>query len=100
MAPADLAVRQMLGGPVTYTPGSGAPAVVQGVFDSAYVKVDAGQAGVMSTSPAVFLTLADLPSNPSDDTVATVTVGGTVYEIWEARPDGMGTVLLLLHLAT
>lgn len=85
------------GGPVTYTPGVGAAVDVRGVFDALYVKVDAGNTGVSSYGPAVFLTLSDLPSDPSDDLSARVTVTGTEYKVREAQPDGMGGVHLLLQ---
>lgn len=96
---ADLAVRQQLGDTVTYSPGSRglSSVVVSGVFDAAYQFVDAGNAGVSSSGPAVFLTLSDLPSDPSDDHDATVTFQTVVYEIRESQPDGLGGCLLLLH---
>lgn len=98
LAQADVAVVNRLGGVVRYT-SSGLSAVeVQGVFDSAYVKVEAGQAGVSSTGPAVFLRLADLPSDPSDDE-PTVEFAGVEYSVREAMPDGLGGVVLLLHRA-
>lgn len=86
-----------LGGPVTYTPGVGAAVDVRGVFDALYVKVDAGNTGVSSSGPAVFLRLSDLPSDPSDDVAARVTVAGTQYKVREAEPDGIGGVHLLLQ---
>jgi hypothetical protein len=97
LATADRSVRGILGGPVTYTPGTGAPVVVQGVFDAAFVHADLGEAGVSTSGPAVFLTLADLPSDPSADLAATVTVGGITYKPREVQPDGLGGVRLLLR---
>ncbi len=87
-----------LGGPVTYTSGVGVAVNVRGVFDALYVKVDAGNTGVSSSGPAMFLRLADLPSDPSDDVAARVTVAGTEYKIREAEPDGLGGVRLLLQV--
>lgn len=95
----DSAVRAILGDEVTYAPSSGAPVTVTGIFDSAYVLVDAGQAGLSSSGPAVFLSLADLPSDPMEDLGAMVTEGGISYVIREAAPDGKGGVLLHLHKA-
>jgi hypothetical protein len=97
---ADIAVRGQLGeAALTYTPTVGSPVSVAGVFDDAYVLAAAGPGvvGVASTSPAVFLTLADLPSDPTTDLTATVTRGAKVYEIHEPKPDGLGGILLLLH---
>lgn len=97
---ADIAVRGHLGSTVTYSPSVGAPVAVQGVFDAAYVRVDLGQIGVSSSGPAVFLRRSDLPSDPSEDPGATVTVNGIIYTIHEVQPDGEGGgVLLLLHVA-
>lgn len=101
LALTDVAVRGRLGESLTYTPGVGSPVTVTGVFDAAYVVADggAGLTGVSSSSPAAFFTLADLPSDPSDDLSARVTRGSTVYTCHEAKPDGLGGVLMLLHKA-
>lgn len=84
---------------VTYTSGVGVVAdpAPRGVFDALYVKVDAGEVGVSSAGPAVFLRLSDLSSNPEEDTAARVTVDGQEYSIREAQPDDQGGVVLLLH---
>jgi hypothetical protein len=86
------------GGPVTYTPGVGTAVDVRGVFDALYEKVEAGNTGVSSSGPAVFLRLSELPSDPSDDVDARVTVAATEYKVREAQPDGMGGVHLLLQV--
>lgn len=98
LASTDRAAMDHLGGVVGYTPGRGLSVSVQGIFDSAYVDVNLGQAGVSSTGPAVFLRLADLPSDPSDDDPR-ITISGVEYEVREAKPDGIGGVVLLLHVA-
>lgn len=97
LASVDSTSRLVLGRAVTYTPTVGDAVEVQGVFDAAFVRVDTGTPGVASTGPAVWLGLSDLPSNPVTDSTATVTVGGTTYVAHEARPDGLGSVLLILH---
>lgn len=97
---ADRLALRALGEAVTYTPGVGAPVVLTGPFDAAYVVVDpsgAEQPGASSSSPAVSLRVADLPSDPSEDHDARVTVRSVVYRIHEVKPDGMGLVVLLLH---
>jgi hypothetical protein len=86
-----------LGGAVTYTPTVGDAETVRGIFDATYTKVDAGEAGVSLTGPAVFLRIGDLPSDPVTDITATVTVGSQEYKVREAEPDGTGGVLLLLQ---
>jgi hypothetical protein len=97
LAVADGRVRSILGESVVYTPGDGDPETVTGVFDAAYQVVGPDKTQVSSSGPAVFLTLADLPSDPSVDLDATVTIAGTTYRVREPRPDGLGAVLLLLH---
>jgi Phage Head-Tail Attachment len=100
MAVGDRSVRGILGESITYTPGASAGVVVSGIFSEQYTRVDpGGNPGVSSTGPAVFLTLADLPSDPRTDIAARVTVGGVVYAIHEVQPDGLGAVHLLLHRA-
>ncbi len=89
-------VRDHLGGTVRYQPEVGDAVNVVGVFDAAYQHVNAGEAGVESASPAVFLRLADLPADPDDDE-PTITVGGVDYRVRECQKDGQGGVVLLLH---
>jgi hypothetical protein len=96
LATADRAVMGILGGPVLYGPSAGEALEVRGIFDAVHVKVDAGTAGVSSAGPAVFLCLADLPTDPEDDD-PTITVAGTAYRVREVQRDGPGGVVLLLH---
>jgi hypothetical protein len=85
-----------LGGTVRYAPRFGEAVDVTGVFDAAYVRADAGQAGVSSSTPAVFLRLDDLPADPADDEPK-ITVGGVTYAVSEVRKDSQGGVVLFLH---
>lgn len=98
LAVADRAVRQHLGGAVRYTSSAGQAVDVVGVFDSAYVRQVAGEPGVTSCRPAVFLRLEDLPTDPASDQ-PTITVDGVNYSVAEPQKDGMGGVLLFLHRA-
>lgn len=95
LASVDVAARSILGGSVTCTPEVGSAVTVDGIFDAAYVLIDAGEAGVSSSGPAVFLTLDDLPGTPN--TAWRVAVNGTTYQPHTIKPDGMGGVVLLLH---
>jgi hypothetical protein len=97
LSAADRATVGILGGPVLYSAAGGVAVEVRGIFDAAYVKTDAGQAGVGGSGPAVFLRLADLPGDPEDDD-PTVTVDGKAYRVREVQRDGLGGVLLLLHV--
>jgi hypothetical protein len=99
LSAADVAVLQHLGETVLYTPGTNpgpTATAVTGIFDQSCVVVDAGQAGASSCGPAVFLRLADLPSDPAVDEPS-ISVRGIAYRVREAKPDGQGGVLLLLH---
>ncbi len=93
----DVALRGILGGSLIYTPGTGSPVTVKGIFDQAYVRLDTGEAGIASASPAAFFTLSDLPSDPSADVAAQVTALGVTYRITEAKPDGIGAVIVFLQ---
>lgn len=97
LALADRAALQHLGGPVRYTSGAGAVVDVSGIFDAAYVRQVAGQPGVTSFGPAVFLRVAGLPSDPETDLTATITVEGVFYSIQEPKKDGLGGVVLQLN---
>jgi len=97
IAVGDRVVRELLGGSVIYRSGVGVEVTVKGVFDLVYVKVDAGQPGLSSSGPSVFLALEDLSSSPMEDPAATVTVDGVTYTAHEVMPDGLGGVRLLLH---
>jgi hypothetical protein len=98
LAGADVAALAAFGTPVRYTPEWGDPVDVVGIFDAAYVRVDMGTAGVASCGPAVFLRLADLPTDPAKDS-PTITIAGVDYRRREAHRDGQGGVLLLLKRA-
>jgi len=98
LARTDKAARKILGSDVLYTPGVGSAVTVRGVFDERHrlpggpseIDVDRGW------GPAVFLTLADLPTDPETDT-ATITIGGVAYTVHETHKDGLGGVLCLLN---
>lgn len=83
---------------IVYTPGVGAPVPVDGVFDAAYRREQAGEAGVSTAEPAVFLRLADLPTDPRTDS-PTLTILGVSYAVREVEPDGDGGVRLFLQEA-
>lgn len=93
----DVTAREKLGEDVIYTPGAGDAETVRGIFEQTYTKMDAGNAGVSGSVPAVFLCLEDLPTDPSDDTECRVTARGTEYKVREAEPDGQGGVVLFLQ---
>jgi hypothetical protein len=95
----DRAVQDLLGGgPVRYTPEFGAPVDVPALFVASYVRADAGQAGVSTTSPAVFARLSDLPTDPGEDDPV-ITANGVAWKVAEVKKDDQGGVMLFLSRA-
>ena len=82
---------------VTYAPSSGSPVVVEGIFDENYIVLEENEFGFEQITPAVWLHLDDLPSDPDTDTPV-ITINGVEY-LARARPrDSLSlTVRLLLH---
>ena len=102
IAATDRAVQAHLGGePVIYQPAAGASVPVTGIFDASFVFVQQSgvQAGVEAVTPAVFLQLADLPTDPKQDDPI-LTIGGVDYRVWERQPAGLGSIVLALRKAT
>ncbi len=103
VAAADAAARAHLGGAtVTYAPLVGAPVVVEGMFDDAYVLVEGTEAGVESVGPSVFLDAANialLPTHPDADE-PTLTINAIDYKVAERQSEGMGGIRLILHRAS
>lgn len=94
----DQQAGERLGGKVVYTPGVGEPVELDGIFDASYERLPiGGDTGVSSRSPAVFVRLALLTSDPETDRSARVTVADAEYRIHEVQPDSLGGVVLLLH---
>jgi hypothetical protein len=98
----DRLIRVSLGESVVYTSGTGVAVTVVGIFDEPDVTVDLGTLGVASQGPRVALTVADLSSDPDTDSASTVTrtLTGKTYIAHDAKPDGMGMVVLFLHETT
>lgn len=93
----DAAVLGTMGVPTTYAPAAtGQPIPVTGVFNAAYVRADAGEAGVSTAEPMVFYRLEDLPVDPELD-FPEIVIDGVSYEIAEVKKDGQGGVRLCLH---
>lgn len=98
IAAADRAVQANLGGVVvTWQSDEWGDAMVPGMFDESYVRVDASEAGVEQVGPAFFCRLEDLPKRPTDDeSQPRIVHGGLTYQIAERQEDGAGGVRLLL----
>ena len=96
LATADRAVMRTLGEAAEGETIIYAGVFVDGVFDAAYKREEVGEAGASSAEPAVFLRLADLPSDPRT-TSPTMTIRGVAYAVREAEADGDGGVRLFLQ---
>ncbi len=97
----DGTVQAVLGdGAVTYRPGVQGvdPVQVAGTFDASYKLVSSGgdEAGVETVTPAVFLQLADLPTDPMIDS-PTLVIRGLTYKVTGRHPDDFGSILLTLR---
>jgi hypothetical protein len=82
-----------------YLPGVGPEISVTGIFDAAYLLLEAGQAGVSGTAPTLLCCSSDLDALPAgkaceDDRV----IDGLVqYRVVDVQPDGTGMSLLILE---
>lgn len=93
----DRAARTHLGGVAIVYASVGGTVEPIGIFDELYVLTDR-TSGVEQVSPAVWLSLADLPVHPDDDDPL-LTIAGKNYRVRERQPDGGGGIRLLLHVA-
>ena len=95
----DRAAQDHLGSvDVIYTPESGEPVTVVGLFDDAYTLLRPDNSSVEQVAPAVWLKLADLPVHPDNDDPL-IQIGENYYRVRERQPDGEtgGSIRLLLH---
>lgn len=112
VAQSDNTLVRAFGIATTYDPATGPAISVSGIFDAAYVRVEAGEAGVASAGPAVFYRLGtssavvtiggiacvlELPVDPDNDDPE-ITIKGVRYRVAESKKDGQGGVVLLLHV--
>lgn len=84
---------------IAYRPGSGFQVELRAIFEEAFQILAADDLRVMSSGPAVFVRLEDLPSDPETDREARVLVNGTVHRIARVQADGQGGAVLILHRA-
>lgn len=86
VAAADRAVQAHLGGVVAlWSSPEWGDAEVPGIFDRAYERIDASEAGVDQVAPAFFCRVSDLPRHPDED-------GSAIRLTIEADHDGFGLV--------
>ena len=87
-------------GLVRWKPAVGAAANIDGIFRDAHtgVELEAGEANVSTVAPILAIKRADIAADPvlRADQVE-VPVGGVLYLVVDAQPDGEGMVDLHLH---
>ncbi|QPC44002.1 hypothetical protein HW532_15675 [Kaustia mangrovi] len=93
---ADLTVIDHLGIGCQYITEDDVSSDIVGVFDAQYQREDAGNPGIMSSTPMLFVRLADLPVDPEADQ-GHVVVNGVEYRVIEPEKDGQGGCRLILH---
>jgi hypothetical protein len=92
------AVTTHLGGEdVVYAPGVGGAVTVKGKFDENHALILDGN--VETIGPAVFLWLADLPTDPDTDDPQ-LTIRGQGYMVHRRVRNSAGGILLHLHRAS
>lgn len=92
-------VAAVFGEPVLYTPATGEPFTITGVFDEAYAEVQVIEGvPVSSVKPVLGVRLSDFGATPPDsgDTL-TIIRTGTVYVVSNPNPDGHGWAKLTLN---
>lgn len=84
------------GQPVTYQPLSLPAVSLMAIFDDKYQAVDPDSGAIItSTQPMLRVRIADLPRNPLQGDL--VTISGVTYRVNDFEPDGGGGAMLLLH---
>lgn len=89
------AIKDAFGSSVTYTPTSGSPVTIDGVFNRRYYELVEGDVPVSTDQPNLLVRIADLAADPVEGDE--VTVSGQTYRVYRVEKDGEGAALLLLH---
>jgi hypothetical protein len=82
---------QVFGEDVTYTPVSGSPVTIRGVFSHKWVEVS----DVSTFKPTLIIALSDLSAPPKNGD--TVVVETTTYRVMISQPDSFGGAILILQ---
>lgn len=85
---------ERLGEEAVYTPESGTPVTVRGIFDNAYVAIEGDSVQVAGTAPRFTCKSSDIPDIQTDDSIS---IYGKDYTVVEIQPDGTGVTSLLLE---
>lgn len=83
---------------VQYLPKSGAPYPIRAIFDQSHIEVDPNTGvAVSSANPVLGIQLSQLQGKPQKGD--RVSIGGSLYNVADYRPDGEAGALLELHEA-
>jgi hypothetical protein len=81
-------------------PVAAAGETIDGIFDAAYLLIDAGS-GIESSAPVLTLPDASIPAAMAtaleQGDAVTLAIGGVTYNVVEHKPDGTGLTLLRLR---
>lgn len=86
----------VFGETVTYTPATGEPYEIQGIFNEIYQEVDSAGAIVQSARPNLGVRVDDLAAKVARGDK--VTLRGVTYRVLDNQTDGEGGTTLLLHV--
>ena len=86
----------IFGETVTYTPTSGTPETVTGIFDAEHHFQEViGETVIETSRPRLVVRSASLSTDPVRTN--TVAVRGVTYTVLEVQPDGQGDIELILE---
>lgn len=85
------------GAAATYTPASGTPAALDGIFDDPQINANFNGVDVSDSRPTFFCRSTDLPAGAvGGDAGDRLTVQGTTYRVADLEPDGQGMTRVVL----
>jgi hypothetical protein len=83
------------GSSATYTPLSGSPSTISGLFDNEYLAVDAGGSVPVAMQQPMFTCLTSAVSSAQEGD--TLLISTTTYKVTNVQPDGQGMTVLMLQ---
>jgi hypothetical protein len=94
----DRAVQTQLGSEaVVYQPSVNAAVTIQAIVDTNHPLASQYEGGTKEDDVAAFVRLSELPSDPSEDAGAIVTVRGVDYKVRFSQRDDFGGAQLFLY---
>ena len=82
-----------------YVPSIGPESTLTGIFDAAYLLMEAGTPGVSGTAPTLVCRTDDLQALPMGKAIDgdRIIDGATEYFINDVQPDGIGMTVLIVE---